>query len=96
MTAIPFQVGDCVLVYNYLNDGYDKYTLQRKRPDVGSPGRLKMWDAISDKGEPAILSEYEMEHAPREQQEIVGSIIVALGVIGVLLGAAFAIGMFHL
>lgn len=95
MTTIPFHVGDCVLVYNYLSDGYDKYTLQRRLP-ASCAKPMPRWEAISDKGDTATFSEYEMDHAPREHFELVGSLIVALGVIGVLVGAAFGMGMFSL
>lgn len=91
MTAIGFHVGDCVLLYNPINDDYDKLTLQRKLPHrCHTPPR---WDAISDAGDVVTVSEYEIEHTPRAEAEIAGSIIVALGVIGVLVAAAFGMGM---
>lgn len=91
MTAIPFHVGDCVLLYNAASDKYDKLTLQRKLPDPHH--RITFWDAISDTGETFTVGEHEIEHIPRVASgELVGSTIVGLGVILVLIACYFAMG----
>lgn len=92
MTAIPFHVGDCVLLYNAASDSFDKLTLQRKLPDPYH--RITFWDAVSRTGETFTVGEHEIEHTPRDNAwDWIVSLVLILGTLGIILLASFSCGV---